>query len=191
MMFDRILDEHLTCFKSLPQISEPILKAGRMLIETIENNKKILICGNGGSASDAQHFAAEMVGRFTRERSAWPAIALNTDTSLMTAIANDYTYSDIFSRQVEALGVSGDVLIGISTSGNSKNVIEAAAQARAQGMQTIALAGNKGGGLIEHADISILIPSEVTARIQEAHIFILHFWAEMIESTLTHAKESA
>ena len=190
MMFDLILDEHLTCFKSLAQLSEVISSAGRMLIATIENDKKILICGNGGSASDAQHFAAEMVGRFTRERSAWPAVALNTDTSLMTAIANDYTYNDIFSRQVEALGISGDVLIGISTSGNSQNVIEAAVQAKAQGMQTIALVGNKGGSLIEHADVSIIIPSEVTARIQEVHIFILHFWAEMIESTLTHAKES-
>ena len=191
MLFDRILDEHLTCFKSLPKLSEPILNAGRMLIETVENNKKILICGNGGSASDAQHFAAEIAGRFTRERNAWPAVALNTDTSLITAIANDYTYNDIFSRQVEALGVSGDILIGISTSGNSKNVIEAADQAKAQGMQIIALVGNKGGSLIKHADISIIIPSEVTARIQEVHIFILHFWAEMIESTLTHAKESS
>ena len=191
MMFDRILDEHLNCFKSLPQLSEPILNSGRKLIETVENHKKILICGNGGSASDAQHFAAEIAGRFTRERNAWPAVALNTDTSLITAIANDYSYNNIFSRQVEALGVSGDILVGISTSGNSKNVIQAAVQARAQGMQTIALVGNKGGGLIKHADISIIIPSEVTARIQEVHIFILHFWAEMIESTLTHAKESS
>jgi D-sedoheptulose 7-phosphate isomerase len=190
-MFERILNEHLTCFKSLAQLSEPISNAGRMLTKTIEKGKKILVCGNGGSASDAQHFAAEIVGRFTRERSAWPAVALNTDTSLITAIANDYGYNDIFARQVEALGVSGDILIGISTSGNSKNVIQASVQARAKRMQTIALVGNKGGSLIEHADISIIVPSEVTARIQEVHIFILHFWAEMIESTITHAKESS
>jgi D-sedoheptulose 7-phosphate isomerase len=190
-MFERILNEHLTCFKSLAQLSEPISNAGRMLTKTIEKGKKILVCGNGGSASDAQHFAAEIVGRFTRERSAWPAVALNTDTSLITAIANDYGYNDVFARQVEALGVSGDILIGISTSGNSKNVIQAAVQARAKRMQTIALVGNKGGSLIEHADISIIVPSEVTARIQEVHIFILHFWAEMIESTITHAKESS
>jgi D-sedoheptulose 7-phosphate isomerase len=191
IMFDRILNEHLTCFKSLAQLSEAISNAGRMLIETIENGKKILICGNGGSASDAQHFVAEIVGRFTRERCAWPAVALNTDSSLITAIANDYAYSEVFSRQVEALGVSGDILIGISTSGNSKNVIQAAVQAKAKRMQTIALVGNKGGSLIEHADISIIIPSDITARIQEVHIFILHFWAEMIESTITHGKESS
>jgi D-sedoheptulose 7-phosphate isomerase len=133
-MFDRILSEHLTCFKSLAPLSEAISNAGRMLTKTIEKGKKILVCGNGGSAPDAQHFAAEIVGRFTRERSAWPALALNTDTSLITAIANDYAYNDIFSRQVEALGVAGDILIGISTSGNSKNVIQAAVQARAKRM---------------------------------------------------------
>ncbi|MGD8883057.1 MAG: D-sedoheptulose 7-phosphate isomerase [Desulfobacterales bacterium] len=190
-MFDRILDEHFWCFKSLAEISEAISNAGRMLIETIENGKKILICGNGGSASDAQHFAAEMVGRFTRERSAWPAVALNTDTSLMTAIANDYAYSKVFSRQVDALGVPGDTLICISTSGNSKNVIQAAVQAKTKGMQTIALVGNNGGSFSEHADIAIRVPSNITARIQEAHIFILHFWAEMIESTITLGKESS
>jgi len=190
-MFDRILDEHLTCFKSLAQHNEAISNAGRMLIETIENGKKILICGNGGSASDAQHFAAEMVGRFTRERSAWPAVALNTDTSLITAVANDYAYSKVFSRQVEALGVPGDILICISTSGNSKNIIQAAVQAKAKRMQTIALVGNNGGSVREHADYAISAPSNITARIQEVHIFILHFWAEMIESTITHGKESS
>jgi D-sedoheptulose 7-phosphate isomerase len=190
-MFNRVLNEHLACFRSLAQLSKEISIAGRMLIDTIENGKKILICGNGGSASDAQHFAAEIVGRFTQERIAWPAIALNTDTSLITAIANDYTYSEVFSRQVEALGVSGDILIGISTSGQSKNVIQAAIQAREKRLQTIALVGNKGGKLIEHADISVIIPSDITARIQEVHIFILHFWAEMIESTLIHGKESS
>jgi D-sedoheptulose 7-phosphate isomerase len=186
VMFSRVLNEHLACFKSLAQLSEEITSAGRMLADSIKNGKKILICGNGGSASDAQHFAAEVVGRFTRERTAWPAIALNTDTSLITAVANDYSYSEIFSRQVEALGVAGDILIGISTSGQSENVIRAAIKAQEKRMQTIALVGNEGGKLVAHADISVIIPSEVTARIQEAHIFILHFWAEMIESTLIH-----
>jgi len=190
-MFNRVLNEHLMFFKSLTQLSDEISNAGRMLSDTIENGKKILICGNGGSASDAQHFAAEIVGRFTRERSAWPAVALSTDTSIITSIANDYGYSEVFSRQVEALGLSGDILIGISTSGHSKNVIQAAIQAKQKRMQTIALVGNKGGELIEHADIAIMIPSDITARIQEAHIFILHFWAEMIESTLTGGKESS
>lgn len=185
-MFDRILKEHLACFRSLAQISEEISKAGKLLIDTVENRKKILICGNGGSASDAQHFAAEVVGRFKRKRSAWPAIALNANTSIITAIANDYSYSEIFSRQVEALSVAGDILIGISTSGQSDNIIRASIQARERRMQTIALVGNNGGKLVEHADISIIISSDVTARIQEAHIFILHLWAEMIESTLIH-----
>jgi D-sedoheptulose 7-phosphate isomerase len=190
-MFDRILNEHLTLFKLLAPLGEAISDAGGMLVETIEKHKKILICGNGGSASDAQHFAAEMVGRFTRERSAWPAVALNTDTSLITAVANDYAYSEVFARQVEALGAAGDVLIGISTSGNSQNVIRAAACARAKRMQTIALVGDNGGSLVELADIAITVPSDVTARIQEAHIFILHYWAEMIESTITLGKESS
>jgi D-sedoheptulose 7-phosphate isomerase len=190
-MFNRVLNEHLMFFKSLAQLSEEISNAGRMLSDTIENGKKILICGNGGSASDAQHFAAEIVGRFTQERIAWPAVALNTDTSIITAIANDYGYSEVFSRQVEALGNSDDILIGISTSGQSKNVIQAAIQAKEKRMQTIALVGNNGGELIEHADIAIIIPSDITARIQEAHIFILHFWAEMIESTLAKGKESS
>lgn len=189
MMFDRVLDEHLACFKSLAPLGEKISGAGRMLYETIETGKKILICGNGGSASDAQHFAAEIMGRFKQDRVAWPAIALNTDTSLLTAITNDYSYRNVFARQVEALGVSGDALIGISTSGQSKNVIQAAIQAREKGMQTIGLLGNSGGKLIEHADISVVIPSDITARIQEVHIFILHFWAEMIESTMVNGKE--
>ena len=183
-MFDRVLKDHLACFRSLAQISEEIAKAGKLLIDTIENGKKILVCGNGGSASDAQHFAAEIVGRFTRVRSAWPAIALNTDTSIITAVANDYSYNEVFSRQLEALGVAGDSLIGISTSGQSENVIRAAIKAREKRMPTIVLVGNKGGKLVEHADISVIISSDITARIQEAHIFILHLWAEMIESTL-------
>ena len=185
-MFDCILNEHLTCFRSLARIRKEITRAGKLLVNTIESQKKILICGNGGSASDAQHFAAEIVGRFRRERNAWPAITLNTNTSIVTAVANDCGYSEIFSRQVEAFGVAGDTLIGISTSGQSENVIRAAIQAREKRMQTIALVGNKGGKLVNHADISVIISSDVTARIQEAHIFILHFWAEMIESTLIH-----
>lgn len=189
IMFNLALNEHLECFRSLAQLTEEISNAGKILGRTIEDGKKILICGNGGSASDAQHFAAEIVGRFTQERIAWPAIALNTDSSIITAIANDYHYRDVFSRQVEALGFSGDTLIGISTSGQSENVILAAIQARKKGLQTIALSGNNGGKLTAHADISVIIPSDITARIQEAHIFVLHFWAEMIESILIHKKE--
>jgi D-sedoheptulose 7-phosphate isomerase len=152
--------------------------------------RKILVCGNGGSASDAQHFAAEIVGRFTRERRAWPAIALTTDSSILTAVANDYGYDHIFSRQVEGLGQPGDLLIGISTSGNSENVIRAIRQAKKIGMETVVLTGNTGGALSGQADTVVTVFSAVTARIQEAHIFILHVWADVAEAALTASEES-
>jgi len=184
VIFDKTLDDHLTCFKMLDTVKEPIGAAAGMIISALTIGQKILICGNGGSASDAQHFAAEFVGRFTRERRAWPALALTTDTSLLTAVSNDYGFETVFSRQVEALGQPDDVLIGISTSGNSENVIRAMHQAKTMGMQTIFLTGGEGGTLAKTADISIKVPSDVTARIQEAHIFILHFWADTAEAAL-------
>lgn len=183
-MFDKTLDEHLNCFKLLDGLREPIDEAAGTIISALRTGRKILICGNGGSASDAQHFAAEIVGRFTRERSAWPALALTTDTSALTAVANDYGYENVFSRQVEALGKPGDVLIGISTSGNSKNIIKAVHQANTSDLQTIALTGNGGGTLADVADMAVKAPSDVTARIQEVHIFILHFWADTAEAAL-------
>ena len=184
VMFDKTLDEHLHCFKLLGSLRDPIKQAARMIISALMAGRKILICGNGGSASDAQHFAAEIVGRFTRERSAWPALALNTDTSILTAVANDYGYENVFSRQVGALGRQDDVLIGISTSGNSENVIRAVRHATTMGIQTIDLIGSGGGTLAGAADIAVSVPSDVTARIQEAHIFILHFWADTAEAAL-------
>ena len=184
VIFDTILDDHLTCFKMLDTVKEPIQAAAGMITSALTIGQKILICGNGGSASDAQHFAAEFVGRFTRERSAWPALALTTDTSLLTAVSNDYGFETVFSRQVEALGQTDDVLIGISTSGNSENVIKALHQAKTMGMQTIVLTGGDGGRLAKTADIVVKVPSDVTARIQEAHIFILHFWADTTEAAL-------
>jgi D-sedoheptulose 7-phosphate isomerase len=189
VMFDKTLDEHLDCFKMLERLRDPITQAAGTIISVLRAGRKILICGNGGSASDAQHFAAEFVGRFTRERNAWPALALNTDTSLLTAVANDYGYDNVFSRQVEALGRPDDVLIGISTSGNSENVIRAMRQANTLGLQTIALTGGGGGTLAGAADIAVRAPSHVTARIQEAHIFILHFWADTAEAALTEQKD--
>jgi len=189
-MFDQTLDEHMNCFRALKALREPIATAGDMITRSLAAGKKILICGNGGSAADAQHFAAEIVGRFTRKRKAWPALALTTDTSVITAVANDYAYDHIFSRQVEALGQPDDILIGISTSGNSENVARAMRQAQKNKMKTIALAGNSGGTLVEQADASITIPSAVTARIQEAHIFILHFWANTAEIALAGREES-
>ena len=188
VVLDKTLDEHLTCFKMLDGQRDSIIKAADTIRSALIAGNKILICGNGGSASDAQHFAAEIVGRFTRERKAWPAIALTTDTSILTAVANDYGYDTIFSRQVEGLGQPGDVLIGISTSGNSPNVLKAVEQAQNIGMATIALTGGSGGILSENADTAVIAPSKVTARIQEAHIFILHLWADIAESAL-EAKE--
>jgi D-sedoheptulose 7-phosphate isomerase len=184
VVLDKTLDEHLACFKMLDGQRDSIIKAADTIRSALIAGNKILICGNGGSASDAQHFAAEIVGRFTRERKAWPAIALTTDTSILTAVANDYGYDAIFSRQVEGLGQPGDVLIGISTSGNSPNVVKAVEQAQNIGMATIALTGGNGGILSDNVDTAVIAPSKVTARIQEAHIFILHLWADIAESAL-------
>jgi D-sedoheptulose 7-phosphate isomerase len=184
-MFELTLNEHISCMNKLTDIKNHIINAGEMLIKSLKDGNRILICGNGGSAADSQHFAAEIVGRFEKERSAWPAIALTTDTSIITAIANDYSYDNIFSRQVEGLGKSGDTIIGISTSGNSKNVILAIDKAKAMKMRSIVLLGNDGGDLNTRADIAVTVSSPVTARIQEAHIFILHFWAKMIEQYFT------
>ena len=189
MTFTRALDDHLACFRELADISEPIITAGNMLVAALKKGGKLLICGNGGSAADSQHFAAEVVGRFAKERSAWPAIALNTDTSVITAVANDYSFNDIFSRQVEGIGCAGDLLIGISTSGNSENVIRAARKAHDKNIEVIALLGEKSGKLSTLADLTIHAPSIRTPRIQEIHAFILHFWAEMLENTLCDEKE--
>lgn len=184
MTFKSIVDDHITCIKSLYSIEPEIIRAGKTLSEAIHKGNKILICGNGGSAADSQHFAAEIVGRFERERRALPALALTTDTSIITAISNDYSYADIFARQVSAFGRPGDALIGISTSGNSENVIHAMKSAKEIGLKTIGLLGRDGGKLKQEVDEMICVPHHVTARIQEAHIVILHFWAKMIEAGL-------
>ena len=180
-MFNTILKQHLDCFAQLKSQSSAIELAGTVLADTIQSGGKILVCGNGGSAADAQHFAAELIGRFEQERNAWPALALTTDTSILTAIGNDYGFNDVFARQVQGLGRPGDALIGISTSGNSENVLRAVSMAAQKKMKTIGLAGRDGGDLHAQVDCSIVIDQKVTARIQEAHIFILHFWALTIE----------
>jgi D-sedoheptulose 7-phosphate isomerase len=178
------LDEHRNLFSKLYEIKSSVSKVGELLCNTLKSRNKILICGNGGSASDAQHFAAELVGRFEKERKGLPAIALTTDTSILTALGNDYGYDTIFARQVEALSVSGDTLIGISTSGNSNNVIFAVESAKNIGVQTIGLLGRDGGKIASLVDKAVIVPHSVTARIQEAHIFIIHFWAALIEKEL-------
>jgi D-sedoheptulose 7-phosphate isomerase len=165
-------------------LAEPVARAADMLLAALRNGNQVLLCGNGGSAADAQHIAAELVGRYTRERRGYPAVALTTDTSALTAIGNDYGYDRIFERQVEALGRPGDVLIGISTSGNSPNVLKAVAMAKGMGLRTIGLAGKDGGALKGAVDLALVAPHGVTARIQEVHITIGHILCDLVEARL-------
>ena len=165
-------------------IQDQITDCAGLLIETVKNGKKVLICGNGGSAADAQHIAAEFVGRYETERIALPAIALTTDTSALTAISNDYGYEKVFSRQVAALASEGDTLIAISTSGNSPNVIAAVMEARTRGCRVIGMTGADGKKLASLSDACILVPSKRTARIQEAHITIAHIWCELVDHAM-------
>ena len=173
--------DHLDVFgKTMEQMDVIQLMAERCK-EALKAGNKVLFCGNGGSAADAQHLAAELIGRFQKERRSLASIASTTDTSILTAVANDYGYDEVFARQVEGLGRSGDVLIGISTSGNSANVVKAALKARDTGMHTIAFTGEGGGKLKDICDITFAVPSKVTARIQEMHIMVGHIICELVE----------
>lgn len=163
---------------------EKIVQAIESILESFRRNGKILFFGNGGSAADSQHIAAEFIGRFKKERRALPAIALTTDTSILTALGNDYGFDVIFARQIEGLGNRGDVAFGISTSGNSKNVIEGIKQAKKMGLKTISLTGCGGGKVARLTDISIIVPSMETARIQESHICIAHAICELAEERI-------
>ena len=161
----------------LDNLEQTVLEIDKCL----QAGNKVLIAGNGGSAADAQHFAAEIVGRYKKERKGYPAIALTTDTSIITALANDYSFDSIFSRQVEALGKQGDVFLGISTSGNSGNIIEAVKKAKEMGVKTICLLGRDGGELKDISERCIIVPSDNTARIQESHIMLIHVICETVE----------
>lgn len=163
------------------KLIESISDCAALLIDALQDGHKILIMGNGGSAADAQHFAAEMIGRFLLERSALPAIALTTDTSILTAVGNDYGFDDIFKRQVEALAKPGDILVGLSTSGNSANIKCAFEAGKAAGVKTIALLGRDGGAISAITDLSLIVPSFETPRIQEAHLIIIHILCDLIE----------
>jgi D-sedoheptulose 7-phosphate isomerase len=165
-------------------LAPEIAAAAQLIAEAIRSGRKALICGNGGSAADSQHMAAELVGRFQKERPAWPAIALSTDTSILTSVGNDYGFDSVFARQVQALGAPGDVLIGISTSGNSPNVLAAFETAAARGLACVALTGQGGGKLAGLARHTLAVPATVTARIQEAHAVIIHLICEIVESSL-------
>mgnify|MGYP001614072370 FL=1 len=159
-----------------------------LILTSYRNGGKVILCGNGGSAADAQHLAAELVGRFKLERRALPAIALNTNTSILTALGNDYGYETVFSRQVEALANEKDIIIGLSTSGNSPNVLKAIEAAKAKGAMTIGLTGGNGGSLAKMTDLAIVVPSDNTPRIQEAHITIGHIVCELVERELAGAE---
>ena len=162
-----------------------IEKCGRLIAETVHRGNKVLICGNGGSAADAQHIAAELAGRFEKERTGFAGIALTTDTSALTAISNDYGFERVFARQVEALAREGDLLIAISTSGTSPNIIAAVMEARRRGCKIIGMTGASGKKLAALSDLCIMVPSERTARIQELHITIAHIWCEMIDDSIS------
>lgn len=179
-IFKKELEQHAKTFSQMESKLPEILKATSIIKGALKNGGKLLICGNGGSAGDAQHFSAELTGRYKKERPGMAAIALSTDTSALTAIGNDYGFEHVFSRQVEALGRPGDVLFGISTSGNSSNVIHAFKLAQTLGMMRIFLGGKDGGALREMADLAIVIGSD-TPRIQEMHILIIHMICEALE----------
>lgn len=169
------------------QLAEPIAQAIELMFMALSNGNKILACGNGGSAADCQHFAAELVGRFERERLPLPALALTTDSSILTAVGNDYGYRDIYSKQVQAFGQSGDVLLAISTSGNSANVVAAIDAALERDMRVVALTGKGGGAIgkqITEADVHICVPHERTARIQEVHLLTIHCLCDGIDVAL-------
>lgn len=178
-------DEHITVIQQLRSLEPKIRELATQMISVLKNGGKILWMGNGGSAADAQHLAAELVGRFYRERRALASIALTTDTSILTSVANDYDYSRIFARQLEALCLPNDIVVGISTSGNSPNVLAGIEVARTLGAFTVGFSGKAGGELASQVDCSIQVPSTTTARIQEGHSLVGHILCECIDQELS------
>jgi D-sedoheptulose 7-phosphate isomerase len=184
-LLQRSLHEHIQAVEALLKTHlTDIERSGQMICSALDRGNKVLLCGNGGSAADAQHIAAELVGIYELQRRAWPSIALTTDTSALTALSNDFGYEHVFARQVEALAREGDVLVALSTSGGSANVIKAAEAARKIGCRIIALTGRTGEPLASMCEVAITVPSERTSRIQEAHITIGHLWCEMVDTQL-------
>ncbi len=188
-MSEALIRSHLEAHRrTLEQVGEQlggaIAAAAELLAEALERGGKVLVMGNGGSAADAQHLAAELVGRFLRERRALPALALTTDSSILTAVANDYGFDEVFRRQLEALAEAGDVVIGISTSGSSVNVFQAITAANELGCKTIGLLGRDGGTIGGIVDLALIVPSAETPRIQEAHVTIIHILCDLVERRL-------
>ncbi|MEZ5346121.1 MAG: D-glycero-beta-D-manno-heptose 1-phosphate adenylyltransferase [Pyrinomonadaceae bacterium] len=185
-LIENALDQHREVFEKLAGNHRGSIKnCADVIVEAFRSGGKVLVCGNGGSAADAQHIAAEFVGRYETERKSLPSIALTTDTSALTAISNDYSFENVFSRQVEGLANEGDVLLAISTSGNSPNVINAVMTARNKGCKVIGLTSEKGRKLAALCDECVMVPGEKTSRIQEAHIAIVHIWCEFVDREFT------
>ena len=177
-------DEHLKTIQATRTLENSISGIASVMANALRKSRTLFWAGNGGSASDAQHLAAELVGRFEKDRPAIASIALTTDTSILTAVGNDYGFESVFSRQIEALGRQGDVLVAISTSGNSPNIVKAVQAAKERGVMTIGLLGKTGGKLKELVEYSLVVPSDNTARIQEAHILIGHILCQLIEESI-------
>lgn len=183
------IDQHRQALDRLAVLGPEVHAAAQACVRALQSGGKLLTCGNGGSAADAQHFAAELTGRYRRERRPLPAIALTTDSSALTCIGNDYAFEDVFARQAQALVQSGDVLVGITTSGNSGNVVRALEVARQRGATTIALTGEAGGRAAEQADIALRAPSDRTAHIQELHILLIHVLCETIDDAFVEDRQ--
>ena len=179
-----LIEAHIETIKLLKNSSDTIKRIALLFIDALKKNNKIIFFGNGGSAADAQHLSAELIGRFKKNRQPLASIALNTNTSIITAVGNDFGEEHIFSYQIEALAKRGDIAVGISTSGNSKNVITAVLKAKEKGITTVGFLGNDGGKLVNLVDISLLVDSNDTARIQEAHILTGHIICEIIENEI-------
>ena len=189
MHFSTHLDACIACLPALKSLTPRVEAAVTLLISALTNNTPVLVCGNGGSAADAQHISGELVGKFLLERSAFNVRALSCDTSILTAWANDVHYDTVFSRQVEAYGQAGGVLWAISTSGNSKNVIEAAKQAKQMGLSVLGMTGQTGGGLAPLCDVLLNAPSSSTPRIQEMHQILYHYVCQEIEASLANTSK--
>jgi D-sedoheptulose 7-phosphate isomerase len=187
--FAQACAEHAALLAKMGALEDVVQYVADQLIAAIARGNKVMLIGNGGSATDADHLAAEFTGRFQMDRAGMPAMALTTSTAALTAIANDYGYESVFERQVEAFGVPGDVLIAISTSGNSESVNRAVSLARDREIVTVALAGRDGGRLVHVAEIPVIVPGEVTARIQEMHLLIGHSWCDAVERAIFGAQD--
>lgn len=183
-LFLRNVADQVAVLQSLHVVADAVNAAGQRAASALQAGGKLMFCGNGGSAADSQHLAAELTGRFIKDRRPLAAVALSTDTSALTCIGNDYAFDEVFARQVQGLGREGDVLVAISTSGNSRNVIRAVEEARAIGIQVIGFLGRDGGALKAMVDVPIVVPSQITARIQESHILIGHTLCGLIEAQL-------